>query len=106
MAGDLKTRHPSKPQTDSFPFMNATSGLPKEEKFRNIQLQTLKPYIYIYIYIYTPLLLFTISLFSLYALIYKYRSKYGAVKLNLTLPHTVLTLACQLVHRHVTVHVQ
>ena len=48
MTGDHETRHPSKPRTDSFPFINVTSGLPKEENFRNIQLQTLTQYIYIY----------------------------------------------------------
>jgi len=30
-AGDLKARHPSKPWTDSFLFMNTTAGLPTEE---------------------------------------------------------------------------
>ena len=38
MAGDPEDWHPSKDQTDSFPFTNTTTGNPTEEQLGDIQL--------------------------------------------------------------------
>jgi len=91
MAVDPEARHPSKPRTKS-----SHCGLPIDQLCNTaVSFSTL----------YVSVLLFIISLFAQYEVMYEYGSKYDTAKLKPALKKNK-TLTCRLAHRHVTVHVQ